>query len=225
MQQLWNHENNQKRHQSIPILDNEKIDRVSLVQFDPDLPPGALNFDHVLFIDFDGVFHPEGTPPCDEFQFVPGFCEVLRQFDPDGLIPIVVRSMWRFSTTIEQLRSHFPDHVGRQIVGVTPDLTPAKPVHAINAINAWGDGTLAPIRGQRQRECERWMGDHAPAGSWLAIDDRDNLFESGCANLFLVPDVYVEDGGGLTDQQCKKLGWRMSKFLTGSSAAKTPAPR
>jgi HAD domain in Swiss Army Knife RNA repair proteins len=200
---------------------NKSTPKVPLVLFDLNLPAGELNFDHVLVIDFDGVFHPEGTPPVDEFQFVPGFCEVLRQFDPDGLIPIVVSSMWRFSETIEQLRSHFPDHVGRQIVGVTPDLTPAKPVHAINA---WGDGTLAPLRGQRQRECERWMSDHAPAGNWLAIDDRDHLFEANCPHLFLIPDVY-DDCGGLDEAQCKRLSARMSEFLTRQAPQKALGPK
>lgn len=207
-------------------IDLEKsTPRVPLIAFDPDLPPGALNFDHVLFIDFDGVFHPEGTPPCDEFQFVDGFCEVLRTFDPDGLIPIVVSSMWRFSETIEQLRAHFPSDVSRQIVGVTPDLTPAKPIHAVNA---WGDGTLAPIRGQRQREIEHWMAENVPGGRWMAIDDRDNLFEADCANLFLVPGVYDESGGGLDAVRCSQLNERLNQFFTESVPTKSncrPLPR
>jgi hypothetical protein len=195
--------------------------RLELVLFDPDLPPGALDFDHVLFLDFDGVFHPEGTPPEYEFEFVGAFHKTLREVDPEGLIPIVITSMWRFDETVAQLRAHFPEDLGRQIVGVTPDLTPPKPIHAINA---WGDGTLAPIRGQREREIRQWMAEHVPAGQWLAIDDRDNLFEAGCEQLFLVPGVYEENGGGLVPQQCTLLLDRLGDFLMERNPQKAMAP-
>jgi hypothetical protein len=68
------------------------------------------------------------------------------------------------------------------------------------------------------------MAEHVPTGQWLAIDDRDNLFEANCPHLFLIPDVY-DDAGGLDEAQCKRLSTRMTQFLTGQAPQKALSPK
>ncbi len=73
----------------------------------------------ILFLDFDGVLHPE---PCysdsDLFCHRPLFESVMREF-PD--IEIVISSTWRQNRSLAQLKALFSDDIAACIVGVTPD--------------------------------------------------------------------------------------------------------
>lgn len=183
---------------------------VDQIYFDPKLPPGALDMQRILFLDFDGVLHPFDAPSYMDFCYVCNFCELLREADPDGELPIVISSDWRFSTSLEKLRSHFPDDLGRQLVGVTSHL----PSPSIG----WDRGSnrqAAP--GQRQREIESWMADYAPGSQWMAIDDRPTLFKENCSNLFCVPSLHDEEGVGLNSTVCIDLRDRLSNFLDKTS--------
>lgn len=185
--------------------------KTPLWAIDPNLPPGALNFERILFLDFDGVLHPEGCGMEMNFCFMTNFCDVLREVDPQGEMPIVVSSMWRFDTSIEKLRDNFPDDIGRQIIGVTPDL-PAPP-----AIGWERSGATPSSRGQRQKEIQAWMRENSPCGEWLAIDDRPSWFEDDCPHLFAVPGLYDETGGGISIVIAIDLQERLQKFLEGAS--------
>lgn len=189
--------------------------KIELTEFDPNLPPGELDFSKVLFLDFDGVLHPECTNDMN-FCFMWNFVDALREFDPDGLVPIVVSSAWRLDTTLEEMRSHFPDHVARQIVGVTPEVLPEQEI-------GWkmAGGSLSRS-GLRQREVEQWMATHAMSGDWLAIDDRPSYFKDNCPNLFAVPGLYDEDGGGINNLVQIDLKERFKEFLTPQKAAPRP---
>lgn len=191
-------------------------ERTELIEFDPNLPPGALSFDHIAFLDFDGVLHPEGCGDDMYFMFLDNLCKVIRDADPAGEMPIVISSMWRFDETIEQLRAHFPEDIGRQIVGVTPNIVFPKPV-------GWESGTTW-VQGSRQREIEKWLSVYAPCADWLAIDDRSTGFDIGCPSLFLVPDVYEEDGGGISDTVAVDLRNRLTSFLWNAAPVSRPRP-
>lgn len=187
---------------------------VKLIEFDPNLPPGELDFDHVIFLDFDGVLHPECNNDM-HFCYLWNFIDTLREFDPNGLAPIVISSAWRLSDTLQSLRSHFPDHVARQIVGVTPEFMP-EPAFG------WamrGEPTRSCIR---QREIEKWMRDYAPSGDWLAIDDRPSMFQDNCPNLFTVPGLYEENGGGINTMVQFDLQARFKEFLAPVKTAPRP---
>lgn len=170
-----------------------------------------ISFDVCLFLDFDGVLHPEC---CDEktlFCFVPQFCEALRAVDPDGTIPIIISSMWRFDSSIATMRSHFPVDIARQIIGVTPDLSIPE---------GGGIGICVQAGMTRERECKTWMRQHAPGGEWLAIDDRASYFSNNCANLFLVPGKFQDEGYGLNDSVAVEFEDRLRTLVAESS---TPA--
>lgn len=179
---------------------------VRLVGFDPNQPAGFLSLDRILFLDFDGVLHPDDAHRDGMFCFMPDFCEVIRSVDPAGEMPIVITSMWRFDSTLAQLRSHFPQDVARQIVGVTQDL-----IDQPGDSGGWGGAGVKT--GARQREVLHWMRQFAPAGQWLAIDDRSNYFAPDCPNLFAVPGKYANEGGGITAEVAKNLRQRMQTFL------------
>jgi hypothetical protein len=129
-------------------------------------------YQHFLFLDFDGVLHLDADTHDDPFNQLDNFCAALRRGDPRQRIGIVISSAWRYTETLDELRGHFPQGIQNRILDMTPDLN---------------DYYRDPA-GSRQREIEHWMQANAPQGHWLAIDDRANYFDAGCANLFHVPD-------------------------------------
>lgn len=134
----------------------------------------------ILFLDFDGVLHPE--PPYDESQLfcrLPLLEDCLRSF-PEVLI--VISSAWRDTRTLDDLRGLFPEEIGRRIVGVTPN---------------WRDipELVETIGYQRHAEIEGWLRQaDVPWEKWVAIDDRPWLFKPFLPNLVVCdPDVGLDE--------------------------------
>jgi len=171
---------------------------VTLVALAGDVDCSRLRFDRVIFLDFDGVLHPEAGDPAMHFCYSPNFAEVLEFVAPKGDVPVVISSTWRLTSTLAEMREHFPEKIRKQIVGVTPDL----------------DAIWEPKANcNRQSEIEAWMGQISPAGKWLAIDDRPSLFNPGCASLFHVPSYRPGLGAGLNGQVSEDLKEAMARFL------------
>jgi hypothetical protein len=163
-----------------------------------DVDCGRLNFDRVIFLDIDGVLHPESGDPAMQFCFVTNFFEALEAACPRLDVPIVVSSTWRMTSTMDAMRKHFPHAMHHQIVGVTPDL----------------DVSWEPrANANRQSEIQAWMCEISPKGQWLAIDDRAELFEIGCQNVFLVPQYRPGLGAGLNLQVSDELKHALRVFL------------
>jgi HAD domain in Swiss Army Knife RNA repair proteins len=121
----------------------------------------------ILFLDFDGVTHPEPYAPQAAFTQLSLIESVVRE---RVHVAIVVSSSWRESHSLDELRAFFAPDLQRRVVGVTPDL--------------W-DPALAPAY-VRECECLAWLAANRPAGTrWLAIDDRPAFFQPNCPNLFL----------------------------------------
>jgi hypothetical protein len=155
----------------------------------------------ILFLDFDGVLHPESGVPEMHFCFVPNFCEALEAAAHDVDLHIVISSMWRTYRTLEDLMQHFPEGLRHRIVGVTPDLHIA----------------FEFPNGSRQEEIEAWMTEYAPNGQWLAVDDRAKLFKDDCPNLFLVPEYRPDCGAGLNSVVAAEFTKRLAAFVEQSS--------
>lgn len=73
----------------------------------------------ILFLDFDGVLHPEfchqGEKPfCHRDKL-----EMILRDHPQ--VEIVISSMWRQTRSLTELQALFPPDIGARIVGVTPD--------------------------------------------------------------------------------------------------------
>ena len=126
----------------------------------------------ILFLDFDGVLHPQHESAACPFGYMDNLCRVLRDMDPGATMEIVISSTWRLQESLDELRAHFPPDIAARIIGVTPHLPPPPDAR----------------RGSRQREIETWMAQHAPGGDWLAVDDIAHYFDIDCPHLFLVDE-------------------------------------
>lgn len=118
----------------------------------------------ILFLDFDGVLHPQhddGTTPADRvFCHLPRFEAVMRDFPS---VEIVISSMWREQYSLDEMRAHFSLDIADRIVGTTPT-TPRI------------DGKYMPAR--REGEILDWLTAAGRLGEpWLALDDADWQFQ------------------------------------------------
>ncbi len=104
----------------------------------------------VLFLDFDGVLHPEGKDDLRHAWLLGG---LVARAD----IRVVLSTNWRLSNSLGVLRRMLPGwELERQVIDMTPEL----PVAA----------------GCRQREIEAWLATH-PTERFAVLDDNAWLFE------------------------------------------------
>ena len=167
--------------------------------------PCRPSFKKVLFLDFDGVLHPEICDASRFFCFAANLARVLESVDSEGRLPVVVSSAWRLTTELDALRQLLGHTIARRVVGVTPDIysAPADPSDP--------ESPRAAASGARQREVEAWMGSHAKDGSWLAIDDQRGWFAPDCPNLFCTSRQGVSVG--LDEAFATDLHKRLTSFL------------
>jgi hypothetical protein len=108
----------------------------------------------ILFLDFDGVLHPDPPQPDQKFRSLPRLVSILR-YHPQ--VEIVISSMWREQLTLDQLREFFPAVIAARIISTT-QITPRV------------DG-YAPAR--REGEILDWLeAEGRTAEPWIAIDDQ-----------------------------------------------------
>ena len=146
-----------------------------------------------VFLDFDGVLHPEFCHESKHFCCLPLFEEVLRKV-PD--CEVVIASTWRLQTPIDVLRAHFSHDFSPRIVGVTAQL---------EKLNDIPDSLVGY---PREAECQAWLRAHdRVAFPWLAIDDRSWLYRPFNRSLFL-----VDGKTGLTHSMAQELGERLRRL-------------
>jgi hypothetical protein len=126
----------------------------------------------VVFLDFDGVTHPEPTSG-PVFIQLPWIERVLRDYEQ---VPIVLSTSWRESFSIDVLQANFSADISARILDVTP-------------VMDWGARLQHPAllsQASRQAEVEAWLYTHlTTAHPWVAIDDRAHWFEPGCRHLLV----------------------------------------
>ena len=185
--------------------------RVPLIELDLRMPMDGLNFDRILFLDIDGVLHPDGPGDYADFSCLPRFCDVLRAADPIGAVPIVMSSAWRHTQRLDDIKGNFPKDIGLRIVGVTPDLLETQ---APWVVSGGRDDGVPVSTHKRQTEIMAWIGRNAPGRRWLALDDRATGFEARCRHLFLVPGTTKDGGGpGITATVAIDFRKRLDEFL------------
>lgn len=147
----------------------------------------------ILFLDFDGVLHPEHCHESRHFSLLPIFEDVVRNV-PN--IELVIASTWRMHASLEDLRNHFTPDVAARIVGITPQFTQLQEV----------PNTLLSY--EREAECHAWLWAHQiPHAQWLAVDDRSWLYRPFCKSLFI-----VNGKTGLTPAAGEQLSSRLRLF-------------
>ncbi|WP_228897684.1 HAD domain-containing protein [Acidovorax sp. Leaf73] len=126
----------------------------------------------ILFLDFDGVLHPEHCHESKHFCCLPILEEVLRQA-PEW--KVVVTSTWRLDQPFEAILQRFSPDIARVIEGVTPKYCDLSNV----------PDTLVGY--QREAECHAWLRTNDVSHiNWLALDDRSWLFRPFSKSLFLI---------------------------------------
>lgn len=123
----------------------------------------------ILFLDFDGVTHPEGCRAADLFCRLPLIESVLLRHPH---VQIVVSSSWRETRPLEELRQRFRPELRERVVGCTP--------------LARQDPCEPAMRHVRETECRAWLRAHRPDAPWIALDDNPLLFQQGCPNLLAI---------------------------------------
>lgn len=131
----------------------------------------------IVFLDFDGVLHPENTDSKTELlNRLPLVEEVLREFPR---AEIVISSAWRLnwrdpSVATLEMRKYFSEDIAPRVMGVTPNYIYLNRQDAPDGLHLY----------QRQWECVMWLRAHRPAGTpWVALDDRAYWFRPFCENL------------------------------------------
>lgn len=154
----------------------------------------------ILFLDFDGVLHPESLNSRQPLLcHLPLLEDVLREFPQ---VEVVISSTWRLRwldphlATIE-LRKHFSPDIAQRVVDVTPHYAYLDP-------NATPDSLFAY---PRHREIEAWLRTNRPPGTaWVALDDRAYWFKPFLKNLLV-----TDPGTGLTAQDLDELRRRFKQ--------------
>lgn len=152
----------------------------------------------ILFLDFDGVLHPqyEGMPtPTEEvFCHLPRFESVMREFPT---VQIVVSSTWRYKFTVDQMRAHFSPDIAARIIGATPQSEIA------------GSGYQVA---RRENEILDWLSASGNTGiQWIALDDAAWQFERH-RDRVVVCSWYI----GLDDATVVKLRDALMAHSTGN---------
>lgn len=127
----------------------------------------------LLFLDFDGVLHPD---PCWNedhlFERLPSLENILRDFPK---IEIVVSSTWRHKRSLDRLRSLFSPDIAPRIIDVTPDRSEFPDIAEL----------VGPTY-LREIEIIAWLRhSREPWRTWVALDDKMHWFRPFCPNLVL----------------------------------------
>lgn len=136
----------------------------------------------VLFLDFDGVLHPEILKDQNELlSRLPLIESVLREYP---LVEIVISSAWRLKYTdtnvaLSTLRQHFAPDIAPRVVDVTPYHRKLNDSDAPDGLSMYA----------RHWECEAWIrANRSPGTRWMAMDDRACLFKPFTKNLMAFDD-------------------------------------
>lgn len=143
-----------------------------------------------LFLDFDGVLHPEYCTPSLHFSRLPMLEALLRQHPH---VQIVISSTWRLQFEFSHLLDRFSPDISERIVGMTP---------VFSAISTVPDRLLGY---SRHAECWAWQREHrAASDDWVALDDRPWLFYPLSSQL-----IQVNGTTGLDQEVLNRLSTQL----------------
>ncbi|MFN9476517.1 HAD domain-containing protein [Acidovorax sp.] len=146
----------------------------------------------LLFLDFDGILHPEFCHASRHFECEPSLAFAISALD----VEIVVTSTWRHNLELKEIMGRLSDPVSSKIVGMTPRYSQLADVPHKLALY------------EREAECSAWLSANRPAYTrWVAVDDRPWLFRPFCPNLFL-----VDGKRGLDEQSSQSLRARLNEL-------------
>ena len=141
-------------------------------------PPDRKSATPTLFLDFDGVLHPNLASPPQRFARMPMLLEAIG----DDPVDIVISSSWRFEWSLERIRRFFPMGLQARVVSTTG------PAH-IGRHARWNEITTYCVG--------------AGISNWRALDDARFEFPDSCEQL-----IACEGSRGLEAEQRDRVrGW------------------
>lgn len=113
----------------------------------------------ILFLDFDGVLHPEGFRyPVRDFRYFPLLPRLENLLRLHRHVRIVISSLWRLRMELSQLREVFSPDIRDRVIDMTP--LPLRFDDAIYTLDF------------REREIVRWLEANGGVDQpWVALDD------------------------------------------------------
>lgn len=126
----------------------------------------------IIFLDFDGVTHPDRCFDLNFFCRLPLIEEVLREF-PAAMV--VISSSWRDHYSLANMSDFFSSDIVPRLIDTTRNQKILSSTWLPDQIGKY----------ERQFECELWMKENRWGDHWMAIDDRPYWFEPECANLLV----------------------------------------
>jgi hypothetical protein len=116
----------------------------------------------LLFLDFDGVLHPNFSQEGEYFSRTSYLMDALDGFAGD--VEIIVSSSWRFHYwPAHVLLQKIPKAIAPLVTGFTPEVEPG--MH------------------QRYREICAYLKGRSESPDWRALDDAIDEFPKGCREL------------------------------------------
>jgi hypothetical protein len=161
----------------------------------------------IIFLDFDGVLHPENVKSQEPLLCrLPLVEEVLREFPQ---VQIVISSTWRLrwqdpEVAGQEMCKHFSADIALRVTGVTPTCLGLD----------WRAAPDGLFLYPRQWECETWLRAHRPPGTpWLALDDRAYWFRPFCKSLMIVnrDTGFVAANAEELRERLRRLGSEMKR--------------
>jgi hypothetical protein len=147
--------------------------------------------ERLLFLDFDGVLHPNHCAEEVYFSRMPLLMNFLHSVDRD--LGVVISSSWRHHHTYEELLAFLPEPASRRIVGAT--------------------GAAFIGKYARYQEIRAFLADYRGWLDWRALDDSAWEFPEQC------PELIRCDGAiGITEREMGGLSeWVQSAINRESS--------
>lgn len=127
----------------------------------------------ILFLDFDGVMHPDGSTVSELFCNLPLLWEILRaRPSAEVVFSTSWRDSYRFDDLVEMVTRNGGEDLTRRFIDVTPALR----------VEQGADDYR-----RRELECLAWLRENQrESAHWLALDDVAYWFAFNCPNLYLV---------------------------------------
>ena len=144
----------------------------------------------LLFLDIDGVLHPDPPQPDQRLRSLPRLVEILRDH-PE--VEVVISSLWREKLSLDQLRDLFPADLRERIIDVTP---------IAERIDGW-------LPARREGEILDWLEASGRADEpWLAIDDQAWQFTQHRDRL---ESVFSATGSTIRSRLCCARGLKIRR--------------
>ncbi len=130
----------------------------------------------IIFLDFDGVLHPELPDRADDFVCRSKFWQILRAC-PD--VDVVFSTSWRELHPVHELIDFATQGGGEDLAHRFIGSTLCIPQESV--------GYRIEQHYRRESECRLWLSDNGrQESSWLAIDDFPAYFSPSCLSLYVV---------------------------------------